>query len=1732
MKKTFRVYRAFLPGILIGLLFALLLSDNSTADIPKVFHYIDQSILVLIFSGILGGVLYTIVLDGYVELPRFKTESADAFEAGLFGDLLLGIAGAFVFDFLTISLISPSIGVDAATGDISLKVIAAKGIIGGYGGRTLMETAHKKFLKRVESLENEKDSVIRENQELAQEVVELAEEKEQLIQGADLIGQLNEHVRNGLPETELRVLTNSINAAPAPVKSQIFDISKELRSLSSRTVAMQPRTQRTIPIFETLVDSDPTNHEYHAQLAFALKDGIRPELSKALNHIDRAINLRGELQTRDDWKYELSRAVIQMQEKHEKTGSFVSPPSERDQILRDLLTVSKKRDLAEILADAKRNNIDTPIVDWLMENKVWSDRADHASSLVKQLKNVLQSRQSGITPHTDGNIERVHTGPVIESIKRVLTEKVHEAVPIDKLPDDALEALNICLTQIGLLTPQTDAVKFDSGNSEGTSSNDIQAIEDAWKLFIQQHESAENVHNIENGQHAESKNTSLVSPSSIGTLINALNDKFGEHQPRRKRSPSTTVSQFETTHTESQWVASQPTVLTSPTTVTPAGSTLTDMSQYTNFPKNFTFLGRCYDILTLDPFNTSESAKQYMVFHFSPASGETIAGESNLLKPKGSNYTPGASGGSSINSRTQILHTASDTEALFANTLGGGILSLVSKILPFSNSFSYKKFKRARTEERSIYTVTKADYIDYTLSLPEETLSELPLDKQFVRAVEQLSSTPNVEQYKKFIEKFGTHVSTEIKFGGLAYRCIRLNETLYTELSQRGTNLQLEAGKLFKLGFSNQEQGVVEREISESSETFRVNGGRPSADWASWFMSIQADPAPVKMELEPLYELLTADFFPRDRQIKRKQQLMRDSLSAYFDRNADKPQWELWQSVALGSHRGKPFSDIDVRTTQREENITKYRNARVQEIKVWSNVCVNRIQMILTAGAAFDSHGGDKGREQSLLLSEGEYIHSIEVSEGDARASRFKTYHDCITYLKIVTSEGRKLEAGKRTGPLMSLDIPKNYQVIGFHGKSGWVLDSLGIIASPLPHLFTDELTAKGSDSLDVSFSHNDGTWHSVNEEVLPIYSIAEVRSLLETAVAKELPFSKWPPQLVQVVCVALIRLGLLKQSGNSQVTLKAWKTFKQRAHLANLETIGPSSVQSLLKAIERQSKPQQLSQNSSDVPILFDKPFPEVGVQAPYKAYFNPVMGSVLVTGGFMEPTGHGYKSETRKAIYRNGTLKTIHPGHYNIGFDYGKGLGQQVTCMYSGEVTKAGLEGGYGHRIHIKLDIPFKYEGKEYTCYQAYAHCSKLFKSTGQRVAQGDSLGLEAGHGGLHSEQYGSHVDLDTYCYINGGKVHLNFELLAGNASAKNYIEPVTPMELNAYGLSVRWLQHKLNIKADGEYGPKTKQSVESFQQNNALVVDGIAGENTCRALGMTGFAIYAKNNSSLQNSPGESRGVHLSAGEEVLPKIANWVENADKDHWYIQLQNPLDHLAGGYLVKDNVAIAHGYEASGDSLDKNEKAGDIAATPNNLVESIWLRALRNCQTEGCSQASAEAEGLAQSGVSASHEIAKQDLKNITPTLLASIKKVAKKFDVPTEIIAALASRESHIGRALGRHGNKPGWGDNNQGWGILQVDRQKGTRAIRGLNSPDSQDHIEQAMEIFTASRDTVRLKHPDWSDENILKGACVAYNAGASNVRTIEKMNEGTTHNDYGDDVIARAQFYLTALDRSPA
>ena len=541
-----------------------------------------------------------------------------------------------------------------------------------------------------------------------------------------------------------------------------------------------------------------------------------------------------------------------------------------------------------------------------------------------------------------------------------------------------------------------------------------------------------------------------------------------------------------------------------------------------------------------------------------------------------------------------------------------------------------------------------------------------------------------------------------------------------------------------------------------------------------------------------------------------------------------------------------------------------------------------------------------------------------------------------------------------------------------------------------------------------------------------------------------------------------------------------------------------------------------------TDTPVIFDKPVPERQVSAPYQNYSHPVMGAITITGGFMEPHGHGFKRTARKAIYADGTVRISQPGNYNIGIDYTQGFGSKVTCMYSGTVIQAGFEGGYGNRIHIKLDQPFVFNGKSYDCFQAYAHCLKLLKSVGQKVSQGEAVAIEAGHGSSGPHDYGSHVDLDTYCVIDGEKHHLNPDLLGRGLKPDGAILNVGVLRKGSEGDAVRWLQLKLGIKCDGDFGSNTKLAVEAFQkQQGDLAIDGEAGENTCIRLGLVEFAIFAKAAgqavSDLKTTPDDR--FAFAVTDPPQPLFANWVKDED-EYWLFELKEKVQGRFNWLLPKKNVVVVRGYSSPILDLNDDVRTGDIDTSLVDASQGRWDLALEVCPTKGCALATAQPEGLASGGVASSQEIMRRDLDNITPADLAGLKRVSAKLKVPAEIILALASRESHMGTLLGMFGSKPGWGDRNNAWGILQVDKRFHT--ISGLDDPFSEAHIEQAIGIFASYRDQVQRNHADWDDEFVLKGACVAYNSGVSNVQSINGMNQGTTHDDYGDDVIARAQF----------
>lgn len=59
---------------------------------------------------------------------------------------------------------------------------------------------------------------------------------------------------------------------------------------------------------------------------------------------------------------------------------------------------------------------------------------------------------------------------------------------------------------------------------------------------------------------------------------------------------------------------------------------------------------------------------------------------------------------------------------------------------------------------------------------------------------------------------------------------------------------------------------------------------------------------------------------------------------------------------------------------------------------------------------------------------------------------------------------------------------------------------------------------------------------------------------------------------------------------------------------------------------------------------------------------------------------------------------------------------------------------------------------------------------------------------------------------------------------------------LKLGSRSNEVKALQEKLNLKADGIFGPITEEAVKDFQRSNGLEVDGIVGANTLSKLNLS--------------------------------------------------------------------------------------------------------------------------------------------------------------------------------------------------------------------------------------------------------------------------------------------------------
>lgn len=182
--------------------------------------------------------------------------------------------------------------------------------------------------------------------------------------------------------------------------------------------------------------------------------------------------------------------------------------------------------------------------------------------------------------------------------------------------------------------------------------------------------------------------------------------------------------------------------------------------------------------------------------------------------------------------------------------------------------------------------------------------------------------------------------------------------------------------------------------------------------------------------------------------------------------------------------------------------------------------------------------------------------------------------------------------------------------------------------------------------------------------------------------------------------------------------------------------------------------------------------------------------------------------------------------------------------------------------------------------------------------------------------------------------------------------------------------------------------------------------------------------------------------------------------------------------------------------------------------------RILFALQTTGAGRRTAQAEGLSILGVPASEAIARKDLARVR-AIKDRFDAAAMAHDLPSALLAGIASRESHIGASL-RHG----MGDRGYAFGIMQIDRRYHTIIMSG--GPDSETHISQAAGILSKKLAIMLLQPPIWPPEWELRGAVAAYNMGPKFVRTQTNMDAGSTGGDYSADVWARARFFASNVE----
>ncbi|KAG3189660.1 hypothetical protein C6341_g2140 [Phytophthora cactorum] len=136
-------------------------------------------------------------------------------------------------------------------------------------------------------------------------------------------------------------------------------------------------------------------------------------------------------------------------------------------------------------------------------------------------------------------------------------------------------------------------------------------------------------------------------------------------------------------------------------------------------------------------------------------------------------------------------------------------------------------------------------------------------------------------------------------------------------------------------------------------------------------------------------------------------------------------------SESFGGPHGKQFSD----------QLAVSSGMTVTSVTIRAAERLDRITLEVSAPKKMTfTHGRSGGKEDTLVLKDGEYITSIEAHLGKKRGATR------VFYLRLGTSNGRSISGGTETEIKGSAEAPKGFQLAGFFGRFGDEIDLIGAV--------------------------------------------------------------------------------------------------------------------------------------------------------------------------------------------------------------------------------------------------------------------------------------------------------------------------------------------------------------------------------------------------------------------------------------------------------------------------------------------------------------------------------------------------------------------------------------------------------------------------------------------------------------------------------------------------------------